>query len=94
MTWKCTLYPCPSGVRCEFPSAKSEADIVKPPGCIADEGEFRAALVCMEMGHRFPNTITAAPSSDIRQKITVKVTSIDQVERLQRMRYEILSWER
>jgi hypothetical protein len=48
----------------------------------------------VEMGRTFPNRVTVAPSSDIRDKFTVDVENMDQVKVLQKERYEILSWER
>lgn len=51
MTWKCGVpytippHPCPSGIRCEFPTARSKADCGKPPGCLIEEATFRANLV-------------------------------------------------
>lgn len=51
MTWACGVpyvipkHPCPSGIRCEFPTARSKADCQRPPGCLAGEELFREHLV-------------------------------------------------
>ena len=48
----------------------------------------------LEMGREFPNQVTVAPSSDVRQSFTVDVEDMGQVRELQKMRYEILKWRR
>jgi hypothetical protein len=51
MTWKCGVpytippHPCPSGIRCEWPTAKSKGDCARPPCCLIEETTFRANLV-------------------------------------------------
>lgn len=51
MTWKCgipyiiPMHPCPAGIRCVFPFAKSKADCQRPPGCLIGEAMFRSNLV-------------------------------------------------